>query len=824
MGTGPIKAYKLAIAASLALLVLFLGLMLMYLPVQLRELATAQGDVTQWSISQLDTEYANLDAALSQRIAGDDISDDDIRLRVDIALSRVDIVTSGISGRLLDDQLDTALQLDFILTASERLAAIVDRPGPISERDLRRLRSITRQARPAARRIAIAGMELGVERTERSRDKGLRALSITGTVATALLILLVFLILLLNALLSRAAQRDADLSRSARRLSATVEASMDAVVTTDDDGRIVAFNTAAEQVFGWSRKDASGHLIGDLLLPPDDPATGNSILDLKQMAAGASDISALRRTGEDFPIELKVTQVEGRDGAEYIFYFRDISARRIADQALIDARDRAERTDTAKSRFVAVMSHEMRTPLNGILGVLDLLRKTPLTEQQARYAGIASASSEILLEQVNEALDITRIETGSLLLGSSPFGMVALIEGVVAALTPLAEEKGLCLTAGYRAGLPEAFCGDGGRIRQILTNLVGNAIKFTDSGSVSVTVTGMHGPVETALEFTVRDTGSGISPDDQERIFEDFFAQSPSKGRQRRSDGLGLSISRRIARQMGGDLFVRSAAGEGSSFVLAVSLPRVAAPKDPIQRPGPRRRILMVEDNDINRGILGDMLRGLGHHVVEAADGAKGVTAAEADAFDLILMDISMPVMGGIAATRTIRAGPGPNARTRIIALTAHGQEEYRGRAREAGMDGFETKPVRLPTIERMLSADVSPVHAHVPADLAALCDALGPDRAAQIGQAFFDQLDALAPLLSADPAALEDEVHKAKGAAALLGLFDIERMLAAIEDSAAAGKQAEIEPKRLRAVSTAQRTAFARAVAAQRDAAAAAG
>lgn len=226
--------------------------------------------------------------------------------------------------------------------------------------------------------------------------------------------------------------------------------------------------------------------------------------------AGRVELSALRKSGEECPVELNITSVQSATGELFIAYLRDISVRKINEQKLIDARDKAEAMDRAKSQFLAVMSHEMRTPLNGILGVLDLMRQTKLNKKQERYARIASASGEILLEHVNEALDITRIELGSMQFLPQSFEMGSAVESIVDVLTPLAQEKNLTVTLDVEAGMGRVFEGDSGRIGQILTNLIGNAIKITDDGAIGVKVGGIHTANHTNATITVFDTGRGI--------------------------------------------------------------------------------------------------------------------------------------------------------------------------------------------------------------------------------------------------------------------------------------------------------------------------
>ncbi len=811
MKTG-LNGYRVAILAGFGLLVLLLGLMTTNLLSQLRDLSTAAGDNTQWSISQLDTEFANLNATLSDQLAKGDLSDEEVQLRIDIALSRLDIINSGRVRGVFGESKEAKTLITPLNAFADAAIAISDKPGPLTSSALRELRGIVQEVRPNVRKIALLGVSLEAEQSQQRRTVFAQQLARTGGIAIALLVLMGGLMLLLDRLLRRAARRDAELLTSSKLLTSTVAASLDAIVTADDSGKIVGFNASAEDVFGWAREEIIGLTMEDTFIPHrmrDAHHNGmNRYLKTgtpRVVDGGRVELAALRKSGEEFPVELNITSIEYDEGTKFIAYIRDISERKINEQKLIDARDRAERTDKAKSQFLTVMSHEMRTPLNGILGVLDLLKTTQLTPKQERYAQIATASSEILLEHTNEALDITRIETGTLQLTPQNFDLPELVRSLVDVLEPLAREKQLGLTLKIEEQVRMGFYADSNRVRQILTNLIGNAIKFTEDGRIGLKVSGIHGPVVSSVTFAVTDTGAGIALEHQEQVFEDFVALAHGEGRQTRGDGLGLSISRKIARQMGGDINLMSEVGTGSTFTLTVPMQRREEVPQADARVTDTRTedrksltLLVVEDNNINRKVLGDMLEGMGHTVVEAVDGEDCLKKADSMPFDIIFMDISMPVMDGIEATRTLRADDGPNAQTHIIGLTAHGREEYREEAEQAGMDRFHTKPIRLDALYSII-AEVSalvhaPLGAAAPSDaLRELSQALGQDKVSEIGERFFGELDIFFAQVRQgefkdDTPALAEASHKVKGAAALLGQHDLEGPLADLERSARAG------------------------------------
>jgi PAS domain S-box-containing protein len=767
---------------------------------ELRSLSTAETDNLQWTILQVETEIANLHVALAEAQVQSTPDALDVRLRADIALSRLGIVGRGLTAELFAENADAQALIMRLQDYSATLISILDQDPDLSRDDLNRMLRTTQDVRPDTRRLVLVALDAGTARAADRRTQFARLLGQTGTTAIALILGLAALLIVLDRLLTRVSLRDQALKTSSARLVSTVAASLDAIVTANEAGEIVEFNSSAERIFGWSREDVIGQKMEHTIIPHHHRAAHVAGMDRYLMTGephvvdkGRIEITALRKTGEEFPVELNITSVQSDGGALFIAYLRDISARKINERQLIDARDRAENMDRAKSQFLAIMSHEMRTPLNGILGVLDLLRTSNLDDRQQHYIRVAVASSEILLEQVNEALDIARIEMGSMTLSPQPFAMAPVIERVVDVLSPLAQQKKLNLQLDFHQDMARGFVGDGARIGQILTNLLGNAIKFTDSGSVTVTVSGIHGPEITQATIAVHDTGSGIPKDRLEDIFEDFVVLAHGVGPQNRGDGLGLSISRKVARLMGGDLTVQSTLDAGSVFLLNVPLARTTSEHVDLD-PGTqvpllaantdRKKILIVEDNAINRTVLRDMLESLGHAVTEAQDGQTGLRAAQAEVFDVILMDISMPVMDGISAVEHIRRDPGPNQHSHVVGLTAHGREEYRERATAAGMDAFYNKPIRLATLQSLVGGlskaatggptDIGDIDRATLDDLVAV---LGPDKLHATTARFFTELAEALDVLNAGGSTSEDvasRLHKLRGGAALLGLTGI--------------------------------------------------
>ncbi|PTW50262.1 hybrid sensor histidine kinase/response regulator [Rhodovulum kholense] len=703
---------RIEIAAAAVSMAVLMGLMgTMTLEIRDREdrLHDLTSGAAQTALARLETEHSALQNVLF--LARQDmVPPERIRHHIAAYLRQADLVTrtAPYSDLLRDFGLGEQIRhIDRATRHMARMAAADDAglrsrlPGLIDELDA---------IRTDVHDLSSQGADLLMQIHLRAHDLIDRLESSLALIALALISLLLAGIGALLRLARQMRTRSALLQASSSRLNAVVMTALDAVIVTDEDGRVLEFNAAAEQTFGYARDEVIGRSATDLLIPPDmhdaHKATRAYYREAHrrgEVQSGRFEMTLQRKTGERFDAELSVTHGASEDGPISVSFLRDISDRKAAEAELTAARDRALAGEKAKSRLVAVMSHEMRTPLNGLLGTMDLMQRTPLDAEQRQYLEVMACSGEILLHHVEDALEASSRDAGRSEVRNGAFDLPAKLRHVVAIHQSLARLRDTRLVLDIAPGLEEVR-GDALRLRQILINLISNAVKFTRDGTVTISAARA---ADGRVEIRVADTGIGIAPEDLPHIFDEFFTVDATYGREAGGTGLGLAIVARHVGLLGGEIAVDSRPGRGSVFTLRLDLPEtraeIALPPAPAAASGPARPldVLVVEDNRVNRFVARRLLEGLGHRVTEAGDGIDGVAAATARHYDVILMDISMPRLDGVEAARRIRAAGGPQ--TRIVAMTAHTLPADLARFRAAGMEEVALKPVSRKRLAELL-------------------------------------------------------------------------------------------------------------------------
>jgi PAS domain S-box-containing protein len=491
----------------------------------------------------------------------------------------------------------------------------------------------------------------------------------------------------------------------------------DMIMLTDRDGRLTYISPSVARVTGYDPQRLIGR-IAKTMIHPDDIGPLEAMT--RNIAAGAVpedlprvEYRARHRDGHWLWFETHTSVIRDPVTGEpngVLDVAREITARKALEEALRQRSLEAEAAAVAKSDFLANMSHEIRTPLTAILGFSALLRRQAgLPPEAATQVERIATAGETLLAVVNDVLDFSKLEAGHIELDPHPFDPIAFVNETVDLVANQAVVKGLSLDIALDADLPPMVFADSARLRQVLLNLLGNAIKFTVAGGITVDVR-YDGFVGGRLALAVTDTGMGVPADRRDRLFQRFSQVDGSVSRRHGGSGLGLAICKSLTELMGGEIGIDSAEGRGSTFWVTVPAP----PSEDVVKeaaaeiePGAvrARRLLVVDDVAVNRELVRAILTPFGHDITEAASGAEAVELAHGAAFDLILMDLQMPGMDGLAATRAIRASAEPNRATPILALSANVLAEHLAACRAAGMNDHIAKPIDLTDLVMKVSA-----------------------------------------------------------------------------------------------------------------------
>jgi len=775
---------------------------------KLGDYAAANQDNTPWSLARLEVEQMKMLAALSDLELGNPDSINLLHRRFDALYSRHATLGVGKTYQPLMAHPKARAVYDQLSTSIEAMEVIMDSPDSVILANRSELARLTNLLSSPIQRLSSIGISTDAQLKEHERRALTNKLLQVTVLSVMLLLAMIALAVLLWSLYRLYRQRAFENRQTLGRLETILNTSQDAVLVVCPEGKVIDTNRAADTMFYNNAPHEDRADISQILFEkqPDGALSGVSGTKLlgscKDGPNLCTKLIAQNPAGEKFPIELSANTALRGDTQVVICFIRNI-ARRMADQAeLLAARDRALSGEKAKARFLGTISHEMRTPLTGMLGALDLLDSTAMSTKQKTYAQIMQSSGQVLLNQINDALDVAQADQGGVALSSGVFDLDASLDALVTAQRPLAHKAGNSLRRVGNGPPLGKVTGDRNRVYQIILNLVSNAIKFTVDGEITVDGARITSPNGTAdmVEFQIIDTGIGIAEDDQARIFEDFVRLENAEALNIEGTGLGLGIVRNLVVLMGGEIGVESVPGEGSLFWVRLPLPaalgKLAEPPalNLPAKPGPRN-VLIVEDNEINRTVLAELLEKEGHHVWTAPNGADGTNLAAKRRFDVILMDINMPVLDGISAARQIRANAdGASHAARIVALSAYVTPETKADVGKAGFDAVLTKPLRREDLEHALlgSAPAREVSMGTIIDetiLAQLHEALSPEILEQLLTGFTMQgADLLSELDQLKGEDLPARLHDLAGLSATLGARALHTRLSQAELALRAG------------------------------------
>lgn len=686
----------------------------------LRLLNSARSDNLQWTLSQVEVDFINFELALDARIKLLELKTDydasaapivtefsAVRHKFDIIYSRINLFSEASSFESVRKSPEFSANLEVVASFLKDSINVIDASESVLASALLDLAREAKDVRGNVRKLSLSGMVFFANDAVQLREALSETLMQMTVGVTALILALLVLAVYLYNLSLQNLLRKSEAQEASVRMNAVISTALDAVVVYSLDGSILDFNDAAEHIFGHTALDAIGRDLGMLIVPDYDRSEFE--VDMQRMrdvgenrivGTGRFNLNGKRANGEVFPLECSIQSALAEEGEFFIAFFRDISRRVGVEKALVSARDIALAREKEKTRFLVTMNHEIRTPLNGLLGSLTLLSETKLSATQANYIKSMNISGKLLMSDISDVLDIAQFDTGKVTLRPVAMNLSELLQDIIDSLNGTAFLNSTKLEWGWSGVKIDWIHADRDRIQHALMNVIGNAVKFTKLGRVSVNVS-VIGDQTTCpfIQFTIRDNGIGMSENLREQVFDDFMTGDISYGRAVSGTGLGLGIAQRIVKTLSGTIDVESKEMQGSTFIIRFPITPIQEPKKvshtaEIIRSVQKRHILLVEDNEINRSVVREMLVAEGHTVTEAINGQIAVELSQNQHFDLILMDVSMPVMDGRTATRTIRASYGPSALAPIVALTANTMAKEREAFLSDGMNEVLSKPL----------------------------------------------------------------------------------------------------------------------------------
>ena len=804
---------------------------------RLDDVRASDSDNAGWLVSQLDVDHKALALALDRSLmapfypeySSESDGLDAARIRFDIFYSRVNVLLAALNREEIPSGLgDRLLVLDDV---RNELAAELDAIADNDRNAVLRFAASVQKTAPLVREITTMSLQFHVAQSDRVREMEQSLLRRFLVQSIVLLVLMLGSAVLALRLWRELEDRTVKMHRALDTVSRVFDVSLSAIIIADMAGRIQLANPAAAKIFDVPADQMVGLPLEQVMIPFGLREVHRRKMELHRqdghrtmIGAGPLRMDAVRMDGTPFHAEVSVVADSDLEGKPILIGFiRDISDFVAAEEKLLEARDEAQRHASAKTMFLATMSHEMRTPLHGLMASLDLLDGKKLGPEDRALLQTARECSDRALQQVNDVLEITRL--GESTVGEVAFRPKDLAEDILRELTPMAVAKGMKLDLVLKgAGADRQCFGLANAFSRALYNLAGNAVKFTSNGGVAITLTFNPGG-ENALRLRVEvsDTGIGISPEDQDRIFAEFeTVNTLARGRDS-GTGLGLPIVRLAVARMGGTLSLLSAPGEGSVFCFEIVLP-IAPDLPDLQREQAENVtsktqdlkqetplvVLVVDDNTVNVSLMSKMVQRIGHRSAQATDGLQAVAMASAKAYDIILMDVSMPVMDGHEATGIIRSG-GLSSKAVIIGVTAFSDEKRRAELMAVGMNSVLTKPVNTAELAKEIAQELDKRHSEGAGDdgnnqepsgefaqaLTQLQDMLDRDSALRfLGQALAEADETAKILIETDIdlKAAADLIHKTVGSAAVVGFSQLSHLMAQAEDAAREGDAAALK------------------------------